>query len=272
MRPHPDAVPLDYALATSHVRTKAATSPGTFADDPDIADPGVELPALATGVPTTALAWRLADRACTEMVPSARLELPPDHHVRLGEAEHESFIAAWSNNSIRPLLGLLPGDRLTALGVDFARSAAGDLTVIAPLLERQDLVKRCPWWVELRGVPYDEQWEKLIEAVEARRDAAERDAKHTFLALKEEIENLERSIAPQGAEVGLAIPLSGDVLHVRQVSYNGRNVITVLGELKEKRVSLVLHHTQLQILLVPVMPIGAPARVLYLVKTDEAHK
>jgi hypothetical protein len=55
-------VPLDYALATSHVRTKAASSPGTFANDPDVADPGVELPALATGDPTTALAWRLPGR------------------------------------------------------------------------------------------------------------------------------------------------------------------------------------------------------------------
>lgn len=104
--------------------------------------------------------------ACTEMVPSARLELPSDHHVRLGEVERESFIASWINSSIRPLLGLLPGDRLTTVGVDFARSAGGDLTVIAPLVERQDLVKRCPWWVELRGVPYDEQWEILRAIVE----------------------------------------------------------------------------------------------------------
>lgn len=53
---------LDYHLATSHVRTKAATSPGTFDNDPDVADPTVELPALATGDPETAFAWRLPNR------------------------------------------------------------------------------------------------------------------------------------------------------------------------------------------------------------------
>lgn len=56
-------MPLDYALATSHVRTKAATSPGTFANDPDVADPTVSLPStIASGDPTTALAWRLPNR------------------------------------------------------------------------------------------------------------------------------------------------------------------------------------------------------------------
>ncbi len=40
---------------------------------------------------------------------------------------------------------LLPGDRLTTLGVDFARSAGGDLTVMAPLTEGQDLTRTaCP--------------------------------------------------------------------------------------------------------------------------------
>lgn len=55
-------MPLDYALATSHVRTKAATSPGTFADDPDVANPAVALPeTLVSGDPDT-LAWLLPNR------------------------------------------------------------------------------------------------------------------------------------------------------------------------------------------------------------------
>lgn len=58
-------MPLDYPLATSHVRTKAATSPGTFDPDPDVANPAVAIPdleTLASGDPTTALAWRLPNR------------------------------------------------------------------------------------------------------------------------------------------------------------------------------------------------------------------
>jgi hypothetical protein len=93
-----------------------------------------------------------------EQVPVVRLELEPDHHLRLNEAERKSFIKNWIDSSVRPLLGCLPGDRLTTTGVDFARTG-GDLTVMALLTERQDLVKRCPWLVELRCVPYDEQWE-----------------------------------------------------------------------------------------------------------------
>jgi phage FluMu gp28-like protein len=68
------------------------------------------------------------------------------------EAKRESCIVSWINSSMRPLLG--PGDHLTTVGVDFARSAGGDLTVIAPLVERQDLVKCCPWWVEGACSPY----------------------------------------------------------------------------------------------------------------------
>lgn len=97
--------------------------------------------------------------ACSEQAPIVRLDLQPDHHLRMNEAERANFIKNWISSSVRPLLGLLPGDRLTTVGVDFARS--GDLTVIALLTEREDLAKRCPWLVELRCVPYEEQWEIL---------------------------------------------------------------------------------------------------------------
>lgn len=54
---------LDYSQAGSHVRTKLADSPGAFADDPDIADPTVNLPAtILSGVKTTLLAWRAEGR------------------------------------------------------------------------------------------------------------------------------------------------------------------------------------------------------------------
>lgn len=61
-------MPLDYALATSHVRTKAATSPGTFDPDPDVADPAVELPEIITSDdPATAFAWQLPNRETSEV-------------------------------------------------------------------------------------------------------------------------------------------------------------------------------------------------------------
>lgn len=99
--------------------------------------------------------------ACMEQVTGIRLELPHDHHLRLSEAERDSYIRRWIDDNVRPQLRRLPGDRLTTVGVDFARSAGGDLSVIALLVEQENLVKRCPWWIEMRGVPYDEQWEVL---------------------------------------------------------------------------------------------------------------
>lgn len=103
--------------------------------------------------------------SCATLVPAIRLELPAEHMHRT-EADRDAFIRGWINSELRPLLGLIPGDARTTLGVDFARSANGDLTVMAPLVERPDLVKRCPFWIELRGVPYDEQWEILRALVD----------------------------------------------------------------------------------------------------------
>lgn len=57
-------MPLDYAIASSLVRTKLATSPGTFANDPDVADPSVALPAtLLSTDPELAFAWTMPNRS-----------------------------------------------------------------------------------------------------------------------------------------------------------------------------------------------------------------
>jgi hypothetical protein len=68
VRRHPLVVPIDYALAASTVRIKAATSPGTFADDPDVTDPTVELPeGFQSDDPDVRLAWRLPYRATSQV-------------------------------------------------------------------------------------------------------------------------------------------------------------------------------------------------------------
>lgn len=85
-----------------------------------------------------------------------RLELPANHMHR---ADRAAFIAAWCAAELGPLLAALPRDLLTTIGYDFARSGQGDLSVMALLTERRDLVKACPWLVEMRGVPFEEQWQ-----------------------------------------------------------------------------------------------------------------
>lgn len=61
-------MPLDYHLASSLVRIKAATSPGAFEDDPDVADPAVPLPdPLVADTPALTFAWRVPNRTCTKV-------------------------------------------------------------------------------------------------------------------------------------------------------------------------------------------------------------
>jgi len=86
-----------------------------------------------------------------------RLELPADHMHR-PKADRSAVIDRWCEDELGPLLRALPAKALTTLGYDFARSGEGDLSVLAVMVERADLVKVCPWLVELRGVPFEEQW------------------------------------------------------------------------------------------------------------------
>jgi hypothetical protein len=70
-------VPLDYATTASLVRVKLATTPGNFADDPDVGDPSVLLPDDFISElppredPRTALAWRMPGRS----FPKAKLKV-----------------------------------------------------------------------------------------------------------------------------------------------------------------------------------------------------
>lgn len=61
-------MPLDYHLAPSLVRVKAATAPGVFEDDPDVSSPGVPLPdPLVADTPELTFAWRVPNRTCTKV-------------------------------------------------------------------------------------------------------------------------------------------------------------------------------------------------------------
>ena len=61
----------------------------------------------------------------------------------------------WLDAQMAPLLQALPTDAISFDGEDFGRS--GDLTVHVPLLQHQNLVRRVPFTVELRNVPFRQQ-------------------------------------------------------------------------------------------------------------------
>lgn len=56
-------MPLDYQLASSLVRIKTASSPGDFADDPNVAVVGEQPEVLVTDDPATTFAWRMPGRS-----------------------------------------------------------------------------------------------------------------------------------------------------------------------------------------------------------------
>ena len=78
----------------------------------------------------------------------AGFELLPDH-IRTAECRD------WLEAKMLPLLQALPANAISFNGEDFGRT--GDLTVHVPLLQMQNLVRRVPFMVELRNVPFRQQ-------------------------------------------------------------------------------------------------------------------
>lgn len=70
-------------------------------------------------------------------------------HIRAADARD------WMESQLAPLLRALPAEAVSFAGEDFGRS--GDLTVHVPMLQHQNLVRRVPFTVELRNVPFRQQ-------------------------------------------------------------------------------------------------------------------
>jgi hypothetical protein len=103
-----------------------------------------------------------------------------------------------------------------------------------------------------------------------RRSNDERDAAATFAALKAQVEAIEETPGT-GVAVGVCMPFSNEVLYVQQLGYEGRNVIFMVVERAGTKVRLVQHHTQLQVMLVPVSEGEKRAKVLYMVPKPGAE-
>jgi phage FluMu gp28-like protein len=78
----------------------------------------------------------------------AGFELLPDQ-IRAAEARD------WLEHNLASLLAALPTDAVSFNGEDFGRS--GDLSVHVPLIQTPNLVRRVPFIVELRNVPFRQQ-------------------------------------------------------------------------------------------------------------------
>jgi len=80
------------------------------------------------------------------------------------EPEREVVMLEWCEENLKPLLETLNKKLPHAFGEDFGRS--GDLTVIAPVEIGQDLMRRVPFLLELRNVPFKQQEQTLNYVVD----------------------------------------------------------------------------------------------------------
>lgn len=100
------------------------------------------------------LSRALIESRMSQHTPVLRWECKPGfeilpRHIRIAECYD------WLHAQMTPLLETLPQDVQSFDGEDFGRT--GDLSVHVPLLQHQNLVRRVPFTVELRNVPFQQQ-------------------------------------------------------------------------------------------------------------------
>jgi phage FluMu gp28-like protein len=78
----------------------------------------------------------------------------------------------WINDSLKPVLDRIKPDLMSYFGEDFGRS--GDLTVIWPMQIGKTLIRRTPFVIELRNVPFNQQKQVLFYLVDALADRSGR--------------------------------------------------------------------------------------------------
>ncbi len=84
--------------------------------------------------------------------------------VQRGNAALVKDAEDWIRSELEPALGRISPQLLSCFGEDFGRS--GDLTIIWPMQLGQNLVRRTPFVVELRDVPFKQQAQVLFHIVD----------------------------------------------------------------------------------------------------------
>lgn len=109
------------------------------------------IPSAGSG---TWLSAALIEARMDAAIPVLRWE-PPRDLVFWPEHLRQAEVRSWCEEHLRPVLARLDPDCPHAFGWDFGRYH--DLSVLWPLAIGQDLVRRTPFVLELRGVPAEEQ-------------------------------------------------------------------------------------------------------------------
>jgi len=96
-------------------------------------------------------------------IPVIRLALN-DKFAELPELVRVTEIAIWCDENLKPLLDRMPQNQKSYYGMDFGRS--GDLSVLMPLTEEQNLRRRAPFLLEMRNVPFRQQEQVLFYVID----------------------------------------------------------------------------------------------------------
>jgi phage FluMu gp28-like protein len=92
-----------------------------------------------------------------------RLRCPDGFELQSDEARR-SFVEAWLEEHLKPVVDALDQRLRHGYGFDFGRS--GDLSVFLPLAEQPNLLLRAPFMLELRNVPFRQQEQVLFWIVD----------------------------------------------------------------------------------------------------------
>ena len=104
----------------------------------------------------------LVEEAASDACAVVRLE-PSEDMTTIGAAAREAIIQAFIGGELAPRLALLRRDRVHYLGGDVGRSGDGDLSAFTVLeADTKTSYREARLVVELRGVPFDQQWDVLF--------------------------------------------------------------------------------------------------------------
>ncbi len=109
------------------------------------------------------LSSALIEARMREEIPVIRWEMPPEF-AQCAEDERVRAAADFCAAEIAPHAAALEPDAMSWCGEDFGRS--GDLTVIWPLQARKNLVRRTPFVIELRNIPFRQQEQILFYTID----------------------------------------------------------------------------------------------------------
>jgi phage FluMu gp28-like protein len=88
-------------------------------------------------------------------IPVVRLSLPDSYFLKNTEEARAAMTLDWCRENLGPILAKLDPSLDHAFGLDFGRSV--DLSALAPFAIGRDLVRRMPFLLEMRNVPFSDQ-------------------------------------------------------------------------------------------------------------------